>query len=58
MAQQKRIRLVSLRMQANPWPHSVGWGSTAAMSSSVGRRHGLDPVLRWLWCRLAAAAPI
>ena len=24
----------------------------------VGRRHGLDPVLLRLWCRLAATAPI
>ena len=24
----------------------------------VGRRHGLDPKLLWLWCRLAVVAPI
>jgi len=24
----------------------------------IGRRHGLDPALLWLWCRLAAVAPI
>ena len=28
------------------------------MSCDVGRRRGLDPALQWLWCRLAAAAPI
>ena len=29
------------------------------MSCGEGHRHGLDPVLLWLWCRLAAAtAPI
>ena len=28
------------------------------MNSGVGQRHGLDPVLLWLWCRLAAAALI
>ena len=28
------------------------------MSCGVGRRHGSDPVLLWLWCRLAATAPI
>ena len=28
------------------------------MSCGVGHRHGLDPALLWLWCRLAAAAPI
>ena len=28
------------------------------MSHGVGRRHCLDPALLWLWCRLAALAPI
>ena len=28
------------------------------MSCGVGRRCILDPVLLWLWCRLAAIAPI
>ena len=28
------------------------------MSCGAGHRHGLDPVLPWLWCRPAAAAPI
>ena len=28
------------------------------MSCGVGHRHGLDPELLWLWCRLAATAPI
>ena len=27
------------------------------MSCAVGRRHGLDPTLLWLWCRLTTAAP-
>ena len=27
------------------------------MSCGVGHRHGSDPELLWLWCRLAAAAP-
>ena len=26
------------------------------MSCGIGRRCGLDPVLLWLWCRLAATA--
>ena len=34
----------------NPWPRSVSYG--------VGRRCGSDPTLLWLWCRLAATAPI
>ena len=28
------------------------------MSCGVGRRCGLDPMLLWLWCRLAATASI
>ena len=28
------------------------------MSCGVGHRHGSDPVLLWLWHRLAAVAPI
>ena len=28
------------------------------MSCGVGCRHSLDPALVWLWCRLAATAPI
>ena len=28
------------------------------MSCGVGHRHGADPTLLWLWCRLAAVAPI
>ena len=29
-----------------------------AVSYGVGRRHGSDPALLWLWCRPAATAPI
>ena len=32
--------------------------SDVAVSCGVGRRRGLDPVLLWLWQRLAATAPI
>ena len=28
------------------------------MRCGVGRRHGLDMVLLWLWCRSAATVPI
>ena len=41
--------LASLKDPELPW---------VAMSWGVGHRHGLDPTLLWLWCRLAAAAPI
>ena len=40
----------------DPWPCSVGRESGVAVSCGVGRRHALDPVLLWLWCRQAAAA--
>ena len=29
-----------------------------AINCGVGRRHGSDPLLLWLWHRLAATAPI
>ena len=28
------------------------------VSCGVGHKHGSDPALLWLWCRLAATAPI
>ena len=28
------------------------------MTCGVGRRHGLDPELPWLWCRPVATAPV
>ena len=40
----------------DPWPCSVGWGPSIAVSYGVGCRLGSDPVLLWLWCRPAAAA--
>ena len=36
----------------------MGEGSGIAVSCRVGRRHGLDPELLWLWSRLAATALI
>ena len=35
----------------------MGQGSGIAVSCGIGRTHGPDLML-WLWCRLAAAAPI
>jgi len=29
-----------------------------AVSCGVGRRHGSDPALLWLWCRPVATTPI
>ena len=42
----------------DPWPCSVGQGSSIAVSCGVGRRCGLDPELQWLWRKSAATAPI
>ena len=36
----------------------MGWGSSVAVSSGMGCRHGWDPSLLWLWHGLVAAAPI
>ena len=35
-----------------------GLKTGVAVSCGVGRRWGSDPVLLWLWCGSAAAAPI
>ena len=42
----------------DPWPHSVGWGSSIAISCGVGHSHGWDPALLWFWCRPTATALI
>ena len=41
-----------------PWPHSVGYGSSVAKSCGVGHRYSSSLVLLWLCCRPAAAAAI
>ena len=35
----------------DPWPHSVGQGSSIAVSYGVGHRRSLDPAWLWLQCR-------
>ena len=42
----------------DPWPRSVGQGSSVAENCGVGHRYGWDPELLWLWCKLASVAPI
>ena len=56
MAQRWQTWLVSMRL--NPWPHSVVWGSSVAVSHGVGCGHCLHMALLWLWCRLEATALI
>ena len=36
----------------------MGEGSSVAKSCGVGHRHSLYQAWLWLWCRLAATAPI
>ena len=36
----------------------MGIESGISMNCDVDRRHGLDPALLWLWCKLAAVAVI
>ena len=36
----------------------MGEGSGVAVSCGISCRHGSDLALLWLWCRLAATAPI
>ena len=36
----------------------MGEGPGFAVNCGVGCRRGSDPALLWLWCRLAATAPI
>ena len=45
-------------MQVRPLALLSGLGIGIAVSCGVGRRCGSDPTLLWLWCRLAAVAPI
>ena len=36
----------------------MGYGSSIAMSCGAGRKCSSDPMLLWLWHKLAATAPI
>ena len=58
MAQQKQIQLETMRLQVQSLASLSGLRIHVAMSCGVGRRRSSDPVLLWLWYRLAAVAPI
>ena len=51
VAHRKQIRLVSRRIRFYPWPHSVVWGSSVAVSCGIGCSCSSDPAWLWLWCR-------
>ena len=49
VTQWKRIRLTQEDGGFDPWPCSVGRGSSIAVSGSIDRRPGLDLALLWLY---------
>ena len=63
VAQRVKNRLVSVRMQVQSSASLTGLRSRHCPKPwcklwHIARRCGLDLVFLWLWCRLAAAAPI
>ena len=58
VAQQIRIQLVSMRMRVWSLASLSELGIQHCLNCGIGHRHGLDMALLWLWCRLAAVAPI
>ena len=45
-------------MQVQSLASLSGSRSSAAVSCGVGRRHGWDLALLWMWCRPVATVPI
>ena len=58
MVQQKRIRLGTARLWVRSLASLSGLRIWHCPELWVGRRHGLDPELLWLWHRPSAAALI
>ena len=49
---------VSMRMWVQSLTSRMGLRIQVAVSCGIGHRHSLDPMLLWLWCRVAAATLI
>ena len=58
VAQQKRIRLISMMMQFPSLASLSGLESGIAMSCGVSHRCSSDLALLWPWCRPTAVAPV
>ena len=58
MAQPKRTRLLFMRTWVQSLALLSGLRTGIALSCSADHSYGSDPALLWLWCRLAAAAPM
>ena len=53
-----KTQLVSMRMQVQSLASLDRLKIQCCLDLSIGCKHGLDLVLLWLWCRLAAATLI
>ena len=58
MAQQKQIRLGNMRLCVPPLASLSEMRIQHCRGCSIGCRRSLDLTLPWLWCKLAAIAPI
>ena len=58
VAQQKHIRLAAMRLRVRSLASLSGLRIRCCLSCGVACRRSFDLVLLWLWCGLAAVAPI